>query len=159
VDLHRGGFGAQVEVAHQRGGVERAGVDHLARGETAQLDLRLALGKSARRGISQRAVNTGGAVITSSAASPFSRIISTAAARESKPSRSFGRQARAASVSVTPRPGAAEQFHTEVFLERLYLVADCRLRDVQLIRGVPLERQMARGGPRSRRNALSGGRR
>ena len=103
------------------------------------------LAKSARRGISQRAVNTGGAVITSSASSPFSRIISTALGERIEALAQL-RQAGARRVGeLHAAPGAAEQFHTEVLLERLDLVAHRRLRDVQFDRRV-LERQVARGG-------------
>ena len=101
--------------------------------------------KSASRGISQRAVNTGGAVITSSASSPRSRIISTAA-RERVEALAQLRQAGARRVGeLHAAPGAAEQFHAEVFLEAFDLVAHRRLRDVQLDRRF-LERQVARGG-------------
>ena len=76
------------------------------------------LEKSARRGISQRAVNTGGAVITSSASSPCSRIISTARGERIEALAQL-RQAGARRVGeLHAAPGAAEQFHTEVFLER-----------------------------------------
>ena len=103
------------------------------------------MAKSASRGISQRAVNTGGAVITSSASSPRSRIISTAAASESKPSRSRGRQALRRLGELHAAAGAAEKIHAEVLLEALDLVADGGLRDVQLGRRL-LEREVARGG-------------
>ena len=103
------------------------------------------LEKSARRGISQRAVNTGGAVIARSVSPPRSRICSTAAASASKPSRSRGSAGARRLGELHAAPRAAEQFHTEVFLEALDLVADRRLRDGKLVRGL-LEGKMARGG-------------
>ena len=103
------------------------------------------LEKSASRGISQRAVNTGGAVITSSASPPRSRIDLH---RRGERVEAFAqpRQAGARRLGeLHAAPRAAEQLHAEVFLEALDLVADRGLRDVQLDRRL-LERQVARGG-------------
>ena len=101
------------------------------------------LEKSARRGISQRAVNTGGAVITSS--------VSLAALADHLHGGSQGfeafaqlRQAGARRLGeLHAAPCAVEQLHAEVLLEALDLVADRRLRDVQLARRL-LEREVAR---------------
>jgi hypothetical protein len=145
VDLHRRGLGAQVQVAAQRGGIQRAGVDHLARGEHAQLDLRLALGEvgearhqPARRKHRRRGDHQLGLVTF------FADHLHRA--RQRVEALAQLRQAGARRVGeLHAAAGAAEQFHTEVFLQRFHLVAHRRLRDVQLDRRI-LERQVARGG-------------
>jgi len=126
MNLDAGHIVPQVEISGRAQRKSRAPASTIfARAEDAQFDARLAfreIGQAA--GINQRAVNTGGAVISSSVSWARSRIVSTAAASDSKPSRSFGRQARAASVSCTPRPSAAEQLDAEILLQALDLVAD-----------------------------------
>jgi hypothetical protein len=115
------------------------------------------LEKSARRGISQRAVNTGGAVITSSASLPRSRISSTAAASASKPSRIFGRQARAASVSCTPR-ALRRNNCTPRYSSRLFtwwLTAAC----VMCSSTAASLKERWRAAASNTRNAFKGGRR
>ena len=101
--------------------------------------------------------NTGGAVITSSVASPFSRIISTAAASASNPSRSRGRQARAASVSVTPRPArrnnSTPRYSSSAFT--WWLTAAC----VMCSSTAASLKDKWRAAASNTRNALSGGRR
>jgi len=145
VDLHPGGFVAQVEVRHQRRRVERAGIDHLARGDHLHVDQRLALrevGKPrhqpARREHRRRGdlqVGLGGA-LADRLYRRCERVEALAQARQRR-ARRLG--------ELHAAPGAAEQFHAQVFLERLDLVADGGLRDGKLVRRL-LERQVARGG-------------
>ncbi len=145
VDLHRRRLGAQVEVADEGSGIQRAGVDHLARGEHAQLHLRLALGEigQARHqpaGGEHRRRGDHQLDLVALLADHLDR------ARQRIETLAQLRQAGARRVGeLHAAPRAAEQFHTEVLLERFDLVAHRGLRDVQFDRRV-LERQVARGG-------------
>jgi hypothetical protein len=145
VDLHAGSILAQIQAAHERRRIERARIDHLARGKDAQLDLRLALreigearhqparGEHRRRGDVQ--LGFGGAF-----AHQFHR------GGEGTETFAQARQAGARRLGeVHPATGAPEQLHAEVFLEALDLVADRGLRDGKLVRRL-LERQVARRG-------------
>jgi hypothetical protein len=93
--------------------------------------------------MSQRAVNTGGAVMTSSVSSPLADHLHGGGERVEALAQL--RQAGARGLGqLHAAPGAAEQLHAEEFLQALDLVADRRLRDGELVRRF-LERQMARG--------------
>jgi len=136
---------AQVVVPHERSGVERARVDHLARGDHAHVDLRLAAreirkarhqpagGEDRRRsdleigfiGAHMDRLDGGG-----------ERIEALAQARQ-RGARRF-RELHAAARAL-------EELHAEVVLEALDLVAHGGLRDRELVRRL-LEGEMARRG-------------
>src|SRR5712671_4750911 len=103
MNLDAGHIVPQVEISDERSGVERAGVDHFARAEDAQFDVRLAF-REIGQARHQPACGEHRRRRDQQLAWARSRIVSPSAASDSKPSRSFGRQARAASVSCTPRP-------------------------------------------------------
>src|SRR5713226_8408425 len=145
MDLHAGDVVPQVEVSYQGGGIERAGVDHLARGEDAQLDPRLALGeirqarKQPARGEDRRRGDQ---------ELGLRGALADQLHRRGERLEAFTqlRQAGARRFrELHPPPGAAKELHAEILLEALDLVADGGLRDGELLRRL-LEREMARGG-------------
>ncbi len=115
------------------------------------------LENSASLGISQRATNTGGAVMESSVSAPRSWIVSTAAASASKPSRSRGKLARAASVSCTPRPSRRNNSMPRYSSRLLtwWLTAAC----VMCSSAAASLNERWRAADSNTRSALSGGRR
>ncbi len=136
MDLDAGHVLPQIQICDESSGVERAGVDHLARAEYAQFDARFALreigqarhqparGEYGRR--SDQQLGLFGA---------FADHLD----RRGERLEAFAqfRQARARRFrEVYAASRAAEQFHAEILLEALDLVAHRSLGDGQLVRRV-----------------------
>jgi hypothetical protein len=145
VNLDPRGVASQVEVAHERRRIERAGIDHLARSEYAQLHLRIALrevGEPRHEPALRKHRGRGDEKI----GLPAARAQELHRRGERIESLAQPRQAGTRGVGeLHAASRAAEQFHAEVFLEALDLVAYRGLGDRELVRGL-LERQVPRGG-------------
>ncbi len=145
MDLDAGGVVAQVVIRRQRRAIERTRIDHPARRDDADIDLRLAPGeiRKARHqpagGEDRRRSDLEIGLVRAHVDRLHrggERIEAFAQARQ-RGARCFGELHTAAR--------APEELHPEIVLEALDLVTHRGLRDRELVRGL-LEREMARGG-------------